>query len=81
MKFGHLEQKLELRRCAKSSSKIMPICWWHGSKLSGCVMNVSPCGFKVNEFALKFSKNLITNEQYAVLVLQKENTVEKWEAH
>jgi hypothetical protein len=37
------------------------ICWWRGSKRSGCVMNVSPCGFKVKEFALKFPKNLITN--------------------
>jgi hypothetical protein len=32
------------------------ICWWCGSKRSGCVMNVSPCGFKVKEFALKFPK-------------------------
>jgi hypothetical protein len=37
------------------------ICWWCGSKRSGCVMNVSPCGSKVKEFALKFPKNLITN--------------------
>jgi hypothetical protein len=37
------------------------ICWWRGSKRSGCVMNASPCGFKVKEFALKFPKNLITN--------------------
>jgi hypothetical protein len=36
-------------------------CWWYGSKRSGCVMNVSPCGFKVKGFALKFPKNLITN--------------------
>jgi hypothetical protein len=35
------------------------ICWWLGAKRSGCVMNVSPCGFKVKEFALKFSKYLI----------------------
>jgi hypothetical protein len=37
------------------------ICWWRGSKRSGCVMNVSPCGFKMKEFTLKFPKNLITN--------------------
>jgi hypothetical protein len=44
-------------------------------------MNVSPCGFKVKELALKFPKNLITHSQHAVLVLWKENAVEKWEAH
>jgi hypothetical protein len=37
------------------------ICWWRGSKRSGCVMNVSPCGFQVKGFALMFPKNLITN--------------------
>jgi hypothetical protein len=39
-------------------------------------MNVSPCGFKVKEFALKFPKNLMTNQQ-----MWKENAVEKWQAH
>jgi hypothetical protein len=37
------------------------ICWWCGSKRSGCVINVSPSGFKVKGFALMFQKNLITN--------------------
>jgi hypothetical protein len=32
------------------------ICWWCGSKRSGCVINVSPCGFKVKGFALIFPK-------------------------
>jgi hypothetical protein len=44
------------------------ICWLRGSKRSGCVMNDSPCGFEVKEFALKFPKNMITknhnNMQY-----------------
>jgi hypothetical protein len=37
------------------------ICWLCGSKRSGCVINVGPCGFKVKGFALMFPKNLITN--------------------
>jgi hypothetical protein len=43
----------------ESRTKQGYICWWSGSKRG--VMNVSPCGFKVKEFALKFPKNLITN--------------------
>jgi hypothetical protein len=37
------------------------LCWGCGSKRSGCVMNISPSGFKVKGFALMFPKNLITN--------------------